>query len=353
MDAALHAVIDLQPWLANPAAFANPANAAAIDQDLQTLAALQHEFLAPSEAGKETISGLFADSVLRARADLGAGAPEAARARLRGVTGLCFACHSRERVAKDFQDASGSVDKLNLPPLRKAEFFATTRQFDRAIAIWNQALSSAPQSETDRFEQATALRQYLSVLIRVKDDRDATVALLVRQAARPELPMFLRRAVEQWLADAKQWQADKFDANAATPTALVAKATAIVDASAAARTPLSDERQYVGLLRASGYLHRALEAEPRGKFRGEALYLLGVASAASMDPLLWDLDNLYLETCVRENPHTRLAMRCANRMYDRAWFGWTGSGGSHLPPDILKRLGQLQDLAADMADPRR
>ena len=189
------------------------------------------------------------------------------------------------------------------------------------------------------------MRQYVAVLVRVKDDRKATVAAITLQLARKDLPVFSRRVFEQWLRDAKQWQADDFAAAAATPAALLSRAGALVESSGAARSAMSDESGFIATLRATAYLHAALEKEPQAIWRGEALYLLGVATAATLDPLLWDLDSLYLEACIREKPHSAIARQCADRMYDRAWFGWTGSGGTRIPPDVAQRLGELRLLA--------
>jgi hypothetical protein len=118
-----------------------------------------------------------------------------------------------------------------------------------------------------------------------------------------------------------------------------------VEASGAAQSPLTDEGRFISLLRASGYLHSAMEKEPGAPFRAEALYLLGVASAATLDPALFELDNLYLEACVRESPHSAIARRCVDRFYDRTWFGWTGSGGTAIPPEVERRLDELRALA--------
>ena len=237
------------------------------------------------------------------------------------------------------------VESLNLPPLRKAEFYATTRQFDLAIAEWKQALEATPKSEAETFEQAAALRQYVAVLVRVKDDRDAAVAAISKHLARKALPGFTRRMLEQWQRDAREWQADPFSPAVAIPSALLAKARTLVESSGAAKSAMSDENLFIATLRASGYLHLALEKEPQAIWRGEALYLLGIATAATLEPLLWELDSLYLETCIREKPHSEIARKCAERMYDRAWFGWTGSGGTRIPPDVAQKLGELRVLA--------
>ncbi len=347
MHAALHAVVSLQPHLASPAAFRDPANKVAISADLKVLAGLKHRFNAAlkQDPAVEALAGLFGEHVERARGEFAVGHTEAARSRMRSITGLCFACHTRESVGKDFDDVSKRVDGLGLAPLAKAEFFATTRQFDRAAAAWNTGLAAGPKNEAEWFEHAAAIRQYVAVLVRVKDDRPATIAVLTKQAARKDMPLFFQRTLQQWLVDAREWSADPFVASTATAAELLAKAKAIVDGSGAATRALSDEGRFVSMCRATGYLHAAMEKEPKAAWRGEALYLIGVASAATLDPLLWELDTLYLETCVREKPHSAIARQCADRMYDRAWFAWTGSGGTNIPSDVAQRLGELRQLA--------
>lgn len=347
MHSAMHAMVSLQPYVASPEVFRDPANKEAIATSLLLLTKVKHRFAAPGrqDPATEALAGLFGGHVERARGEFTSGDTEAARAHLRSISALCFACHTRDAVPKDFDDAGKRVEALSLPPLRKAEFFATTRQFDRAAAAWNVGLAVAPKLEADWFEQASALRQYVAVLVRVKDDRQATLAMLTRQAARKDLPLFFHRTLEQWRLEAREWSDDPFVAGTATAAALFAKAKAMVEASGLAKRALSDEGRFVSMLRATGYLHAALEKEPRAIWRGEALYLLGVATAATLDPLLWELDSLYLEACVREKPHSAIARHCVERMYDRAWFAWSGSGGTNIPTDVAQLLGELRQLA--------
>ena len=159
--------------------------------------------------------------------------------------------------------------------------------------------------------------------------------------------MFFRRSLNLWLADAREWPADTFTTRTATAGELFAKAKAIIDDSGAAARAFGDEGQYIRMLRAAGYLQAALGKEPQAIWRGEALLLLGVATAATAEPLLWDLDSLFLEACVREEPHSAIAVRCVDRMYDRAWFTWAGSSsdGDSIPRDVAQRLGELRVLA--------
>jgi hypothetical protein len=77
-----------------------------------------------------------------------------------------------------------------------------------------------------------------------------------------------------------------------------------------------------------------------------SLFNLGVATATVRDPMLWGLDGVYLEACIRENPGTAIAARCFSVLLDRTVFGFTGSSGTVLPSDVDSRLQTLAKLAA-------
>jgi hypothetical protein len=48
---------------------------------------------------------------------------------------------------------------------------------------------------------------------------------------------------------------------------------------------------------------------------------------------------------VRENPHTPLAKQCYQRYSTKLYFGYSGSGGTFVPGDELKKLGDLRKLS--------
>ncbi|MBL8951177.1 MAG: hypothetical protein JNK82_10400, partial [Myxococcaceae bacterium] len=92
----LVSVYALQPYLASPARFRDPQSAEVILASLDQLALLEHTFLTPASGPTpRAISRLFAEQVKRARADYAAGSTEPARVKLRGLTGMCLACHTR------------------------------------------------------------------------------------------------------------------------------------------------------------------------------------------------------------------------------------------------------------------
>ncbi|MBE2254320.1 MAG: hypothetical protein IAE78_32625 [Myxococcus sp.] len=343
MQSALAAVITLQPLVASPVGFRDPANAAKIRQSLEVLAPLEHFFTKRSPSAG--IATLFARELRAANDEYQRRGYEAARIRLRSLTSLCFGCHLREPTDADLATSSAALDALDLTHLERASFFASTRQFERAFTEWNQAFTVKPKNDVEAFEQTEALRQALSVTVQGLDDPKRTVALLAQNKDRPELPGFVTRQMVRWLVEAKAWQAEKFDARKKTPPQLVARAKALIDVAGTAKSVAPDDMRLVSHLRAASYLQEALRREPDASTRGEALYLLGVVSAATADPHLWRLEWITLESCIRENPKTELARRCAERLTERTWFSYTGRGGLDLPPGVGAELGELNALA--------
>jgi len=335
----------LQPYLLSPARFADPQNAELVATSLEQLALLEHAFPAPSgEPTPRAISRLFADQVKRARAEYAAGATEPARMKLRGLTGMCLACHTRA-PAPPLAALNVSADRLGLAPNERAALLAGAHQLDAALEVWRAQLSRPPQNLLEAYDQALALRAAVGVAVRSKDDPQLVLALLELVKRGETLPPYARQGAAGWAKQAAAWKAERFAAPAQTPAALFARAKALVEAAPASRSVAPDDEHLVDLQRAASYLNRALALEPGARWRGEALYLLAVASAAAPDPELWLIDELFLEACVLENPHSRLAVRCVDRLAGQTIYRYTFAGVTHVPVDVGSRLGNLRALA--------
>ena len=339
------AVTALQPLLADPAAFAAPANAAAIRKDLDLLSKAPLLFARPlHRVSVAPLGSLFGDEVDRARRDFAAGRSDSARLRLRAITGLCMGCHAR-RLAEHDSPMISTPAVAALKPLERAQYLAATRQFDAALALWVQMMRAPLKTDADRFEQTQVLHSALAVIVRAKDDAPGTVKLLRDQLARTDLAEHTRRGVESMLVDAQTWADEHFDAESASGLTLFERGRTLMQRAGVIQNVSRSEAEEIPLLRAAAYLGLALDRESAAPWRGEALYLLGVVSFSALDPTVWELDGLYLETCVRENPHSALALRCVDRLAEISIVDFTGSGGTRLPPDVASRLELLRGIA--------
>lgn len=347
MREATDALMTLQGFAASPAALRDPKNAPALRGELARLSGLVHAFPddpKAQEPATAALGALFSRYAAETARRLDARETDAVGMRIHTLTGLCFTCHTRERAPADFADAQRRLDALALGGLEQAQVLAATRQFDASLAAYRALLAKQPAGERALLEYARALQDAMALLVRVKDDAAGAEALLAELAAREDLPPFLHGTIAAWKKDVSAWRKEKFDARTASADALFARAQGLVAKANGGRFPL-DERKDITWLRASGYLNLALGKNPKLERRGEALYLLGLCAGALRSPLAWDVDLLFFEACVRENPRSKLSRRCFQQLSERVYLGYTGSAGTFIPDDELARLAELRGLA--------
>jgi hypothetical protein len=348
MRGALEALFGLEALVAHPQALKDPSKAEDVLRRLDTLAQLNHAFPADvkaQEPATAALSGLFAQYAKETRRRFAFGDRETVPSRVRTLTSLCSSCHSRERSVADFEDGDDRIGRLSLSPADKAQFLAATRQFDKALTAFGAIVAAPAKDERDVLTQTRAIKDVLTILVRVKDDPKATEVFLEGLAGRPDIAPFLKRAIAGWKRDVSAWKKEGFDTRAASAKDLFVKAKSLLQRANGQRSYLADESSDVLFLRASAALNLALNKQPNLPQRGEALFLLGLCAGALKSPLTWDVDLLFFEACIRENPKTAIAKQCFSQLSDRLYFGYTGSSGTHLPDEELERLGTLRALS--------
>lgn len=345
-------LLNLQPFLASAEKFQNPKNSEIIRKDLNRLAKFKHVFpkkMAEEEPGIVAISQLFHDTVEDARRRFKRGSYDYSRHRLRTATAYCFSCHSRVNSEQSFQDLEKRVESSQLSSFEKADVFAATRQFEKALKAYTQILSDKPQNHLGLIEYTRSLRRALSITVRVKQSPQETLQLLDGVLARKDLPQFIHQYAAHWKKDAESWASEKPEKKKLTSEELIQKGKKMIERAEKLQSFPADENGEISFLRASNYLHEALDESPKSQSRAEALYLLGVSYASVQDPALWDLDRIYFETCVREAPHTELSKKCFHRFSEKVYMGYTGSSGTFIPEDEQKRMEELRKLSETQA----
>ncbi len=342
-------LMNLQPYIADPKAFSDPKNRDEIQKNLDSLSGLGHilpKNIADQEPGLAAISNLFSGYLKDVQNTFKGGANGAyVRNQVRTMTGYCMSCHTRVATSQSFADLGSKVDATSLTDFQRAEFYAATRQFDKAIKAFDTIISTTPAGEFGYIELGRAVRETLSITIRVKQDPKATFYILEKLALREDLPEFFQRYVAQWKADVTKWMQERKRPQVMTAAEMMSKATALVDQASKRQLYPVDPAGDVNYLRATNLIHEALQKEPKGKFRGDALYLLGSCYDSLQDPMLWALDSLYFEACVREFPHSAVSKKCYHRYASKLYFGYSGSGGTFIPEEELKKLTALKKLS--------
>jgi len=347
MREVFNSLMNLQTYAVSTDRFRDVKNKDVISKDLKTLERVNHSFpkkMMEEEPGIAAIAKLFQDYIHDTQNQFKKGNYEYARNRVRSATAFCLNCHTRVTTEKVFVDFQNRIEKGDFSLYERAEIAAATRQFDKALKDYRELLSSVPKNEWGVIEYSRALRHAVSISVRVKRDPKLTLEILDQVAKQKDLPEFIQDYVNQWKKETVAWKDEKVDEDLKGAKA-IAKAKSIIEKAMASQAFPADENIDISLLRATNYLHEALDEKPNSEERAEALYLLGMAYQVLQDPMLWDLDTIYYESCIREKPHSDLSKKCYRRYSDRIYFGYTGSGGTFIPEPELKKLVELRKLA--------
>jgi hypothetical protein len=129
---------DILVYSSSPDRFSDKSNRSKIEDHLKTLSTLSHSMNDREFKGEKSdptlsiLSGYLNEETKTAYTAFKNGKTEFARGIVRGIPGTCIACHSRNDSGAQFDKLGIDPSDSNLKPLERAEFYAATRQFDRA-----------------------------------------------------------------------------------------------------------------------------------------------------------------------------------------------------------------------------
>lgn len=329
---------------------------------------------------------MFAQEAKRAQAELKAGHGDArlsarreyARTLLKSMTNYCIACHTRNSSGPHFYELGFQfpvAEKSKLSEMDRAEFYAATRQFDLSQKAFIKILSDSAILKKAPLEWERAARYALAVAVRVKKNPEQAIEVIQKVLSAEQAPFFMKKDAEQWMKSAQDWKAEK-PVSQKTPntlstlnteedyrrevarllsrarTAQKAKSTT----SASSDVVLYARSGDVDYLRASALIHEWLQKFPitassKDAQTSEALFMAGVCYEVLKEFNLDGMHELYYETCIRRSPHTPTAEACYRQYEQSVHFGYTGSGGTHLPPEMETKLNELERLSLNEAAP--
>jgi len=331
-------------------AFADPANRDEIELALQSLAASAGRLERHGE-GRGASFAFLSQSLARDVRDVerryAAGRTDESRFLLHHATELCVACHARlpARAPHALGRQLMAAEALAaLPPQDRAQFEMATRQFEPAAADFEAALADPAIAPAD-LDLEGLIDTWVELCLRVLQDPARARRGLLALAEREDVPQHLRTSLTVWIEDLESPPAARPDEPA------VAAARRLI-ATARDRTRYRDDRQaLIPLVTASGILYRYLDARTeRTPEVGEAYYLLGVIEA-SVGRSFWASQTEHLlETSIRVAPAAPYAEDALGLLEELVIAGYTGSAGTHVPPDERERIDRLRALIADASE---
>lgn len=329
----------LQKYLYNRDRFLDPANEEEIGKLINGLRSGIHrveltENKYRDDPGFESTLKVLNEMLNDARNRFFEGKKGYALWRLKTSANYCVSCHTRHEINVEFYDPDTPAA---LNSYERGEFFLASRQFEKA----KQAFLHAVLEPELNHLKMDALRKWLVVHVRVHPDPQAAIAQLNKLRPRAQFTRYEEEEIIGWLESLRRWQNE---GQLRVPP--LAKAENLIRQGLGMNDPLVRKKGTVELLRATSMLHELLEARgEKNKRRGHALYLLGLAYSELPFFFVNELPELFLEQCIREYPGTDDAKRAFNLYREVVTLGFTGSGGTRIPDDVLLNIRELNDLA--------
>ncbi len=329
--------------------FNSPKNQSRILNNAKKLSELSHDISDDSvspdaDPTVKMISGMFQGDANRAYWALKTGNRAYARGILNQVSGYCIQCHTRNNSGPNFSKMPLNPSTAKLPLIEQGRFFAATRQYDKAFDIFLK-IADDPSSPIQKpLEWERALRYGLSIAIRVKNDPDQAQALIERILGAKKAPYFFKQDALQWKRTVQQWKSE-IPKRALTEEGLYLEAVQLISQARDLQKYPMDHAADVGYLRATSVIHELLQKYPDGHHAQDTLLLAGIAYEVLRPITIDNIHETYYEACIRKTPHTSIAENCYKRYEQSTYEGFTGSSGTHLPGDIIKKLHELENLA--------
>lgn len=290
------------------------------------------------------VSDYFRREVTAAYANAKNGRAEYARSALRSVSTYCITCHTRHEQGPNFPELNLSTKVDKLAPMDRAQFYTATRQFDKGLEEYEKVISDSKIAKTRPLDWGNAVRQALTIAVRVKRDPKLAGEILGRVQKLSEVPEFYRENFLGWLQAVNEWKKEG-DKTLESEEAHYTEAERLYEKAKASQQYPLDHSADVYYLRVSLVIHEMLSKYPSGKRTSEALLLAGAAYDLLENRMMSPLPQNYFEACIRHSPHSDVANRCFRRYEENVYFGFSGSSGTAIPEDIASRLKELRALA--------
>jgi hypothetical protein len=341
----------LIPLSGSPLSWEDPGNRSTIEKGLKLLKEESHR-INNGSAGQNSLQDPALKLLLpylteEASVTLSAfkiGQYEYARKNIRNILTSCIACHSKEPELQEPLSPGGNGALKKLSAIERARYFSAIRDFDRSIEDYHRVLFEPGLAKSDLYTWERSFREVMVLLIRVKRNPVAAEALIQKLRGLNNIPYFLRHELSEWKRTLEPWAREKNPTASNESTAFLEIHRLHERASRKKAYPLDHSADAI-YMRLSSLLFEFIRKYPQSSHLAEAWYLLGLAHQTLDVPPLDTLHEKFLEACVRKSPHTPLAQKCYNALEQSLFQGFTGSSGTHLPDEVMKKLIELWGLA--------
>lgn len=336
----------LLPLVHSESEFNHPQNHRTIERETKALASLAHNvdnIKAPADQDPALrfLSRQFSHDMAVAFSELRKGNRHFVRNQLKRSTSYCIACHTRTSSGNVQFELAFTPDLSSFGPLDKANFYAATRQFTKAMAQYKAALSRQDFALENPRAWVLATKKSLAISVRVLNDPNQALDLVQGLFRQQAVPLVYKIDAKEWLSSIKAWRISS--ANNQGQKSRRQKFNEAKKLIRSSHRALGfPSTGFINYLRASNLFHEILANPIRDPIYGESLYYAGLSAEALEETNFWGVHEVYYENCIRYQPNTELARKCYLRYERLQHYAYHNVS---FPEHVRNKLNELKQIA--------
>lgn len=331
---------DLLPLSVSSQQFTAKENAGRISNDLSKLVKLSDELTAHTQDLEfDYIGSNFKQDVHDMQQAWKRGRQREAQFIFRTLSTNCISCHTRAESKADSSQPKlfDKVADKGLSTLERAELKTAVREFNEALALYEEALSPKKFSTISPVMMEGYIVDYMIVALKVKADTQRVQKTLESLSFDPSIPFSLRSNIGKWISFLKDYQPD-VNMN-------ITEIESLINKGRLANSFPLDSAGVVANILGSKHLQTLLTNEKLPKVdQAQAYYLLGISELSINRPIQVSRANYFLEKAVRTAPKTQIATNAYSSLESNIYYQNSGSLGVFIPSSDIKKLDELRKL---------
>jgi len=360
MNNALGNFVELMPFLRNEKTFLDPQNEKKIAHLIQELQIVfsktKKEELLKQEIFA-TNNLIIEDNLNTVLFALEGGSKKFAHQRLKETMNLCFHCHAQlpAEYTSNFYDGLNNIKRSEVSTDKEyADYLFLVRNFAESekyykIVISNflknkQAKPNVPMTASQENDLISSLQQLMIYYLKIEISPKMALDYLNTLESQFELfPKFTKVKLNSWKKDSADWSKKSISDLEVSDNPTLQAFLKNTLAPLLVKHKDHQERD-VDLLIANGILAQYAFTHPQDPDMAIAIYYIGMAEKELNTLSFYSLAESYFRECIIRFPKHEIAPKCYDEYEESMNFGFTGSSGVHLPPNIKKELKTLKAL---------
>lgn len=345
-------------YLASEAEFVKDSNKIFIQKNLEDLTKLFKNLKSHPSSGMQGLSlnqSVMTEQLEQTVSLFKNDRKSLARAKLNAALNLCVSCHAHspgtvhKEPAKLFADQD--IAKLKINDYEKAELYFITRDFERAVKLYDKFIRASKKTDDDEYIYK-ALERQLIYYIKMKKSFAEAKTHFEAYLSEKRLNDKVAKEVSDWvktLSGKSLWE--NFDPLTVKEEDMEKfMKTFIADDEEGPIFSLTNSSEVYDL-NLSSVLMDYYNAHPTTIHGAKILYWLATLDKRLNDDLFFSLGDYYLLACMENYPKDPAARDCYESYVDDLEINYLGKD-KEFPPEIKARVNNLQKLLNIQAEAR-